>query len=58
MLVAKEGVVTTSVAEQSELHAQIHNLQSQINNLRAQLERLQGQRPQGGPGPGSAPRPA
>lgn len=56
MLVVREGVVTTAVAEQSELHAQIHNLQGQINNLRAQLERLQGQR-QGGPGPtGSPPR--
>ena len=58
MLMVKEGVVTSAVAEQSELHAQIHNLQSQINSLRGQLEKLQPQRPQGGPGPGSAPRPA
>jgi len=56
MLMVKEGVVTSAVAEQSELHAQIHNLQSQINSLRGQLEKLQPQRPQGGPG--SAPRPA
>ena len=56
VLAVKEGVVTVAVAEQSDLHVQIYNLQSQINNLRAQLERLQPSRPQGGPGPGSAPR--